>query len=103
MRRPRAAAGAGEELRAGLPGARAGRWWLHVDLDVLSAAAFPAQDFVSPGGLSWQELLEVVTAALAVRGCCGVSLVGYDPELDPERVVARLIVDLAERLAALLP
>jgi arginase len=97
------AAGAGEEVRAGLPGARAGRWWLHVDLDVLSAAAFPAQDFVSPGGLSWQELLEVVTAALAVRGCCGVSLVRYDPVIDAERVVARLVVDLAERLAAPLP
>jgi len=97
------AAGGGEDLRAGRPGARAGRWWLHVDLDVLSAAAFPAQDFYSPGGLSWGELLEVVTAALGVRGCCGVSLVGYDPELDGERVVARLIVDLTERLAVLLP
>lgn len=97
------AAGGGEDLRAGKPGVQAGRWWLHVDLDVLGAGAFPMQDFLSPGGLSWQELLELASAALGVRGCCGVSLVGYDPELDSERLVGRLIVDFVERLAALLP
>ena len=96
------AAGGGEELRAGKPGARAGRWWLHIDFDVLSGGAFPAQDSLSLGGLSWQELLELVSAALGVRGCCGVSLVIYNPELDPDHVVGRLIVDFAERLAALL-
>jgi arginase len=97
------AAGADDDLRAGRPGARAGRWWLHIDLDVLDAGAFPALDYLAPGGLSWQQLLTLVSAALGVRGCCGVSLVAYDPELDPDLVAGRLLVDFADRLAALLP
>jgi len=62
--------------------ARAGRWWLHLDLDVLSTAALGAVDYRQPGGLSWADLAELLPAALAVPGLAGVDLTIYNPDLD---------------------
>ena len=43
---------------------QADRWWLHVDLDVLDPQAFAAQGLPGvaddPGGLSWQQLTELL-------------------------------------------
>jgi arginase len=85
-------------LASGAPG-RARPYWLHVDLDVLDSAAFPAQDFLAPGGLSRVELVELVDGVLAGRGCCGVSITVYNPALDPDRIVGRLVVEFIARLA----
>jgi arginase len=31
-------------------------YWVHVDLDVLDEAVFPATDYLMPGGLDWPDL-----------------------------------------------
>lgn len=83
------AASAARDLREVAP-----VWWLHTDLDVLSTAALAAVDYLQPGGLSWDQLTEVVTAALAVGGCRGWSVTIYNPDLDPDGAAARRIVEL---------
>jgi arginase len=75
-----------------------GEFWLHIDLDVLSSADFPAADYLQRGGLRWAELDELSAAALAAPGLAGVSVVIYNPERDPDRAVAPAVVDFVVRL-----
>jgi len=75
-------------------------WWLHTDLDVLSTEALGAVDYPQPGGLSWDQLTEVVTAALRVGGCAGWSVTIYNPDLDPDGAAARRIVEFVAEGAA---
>jgi arginase len=83
--------------------AAAASWWLHVDFDVLAEQDFFARgapgEVVLAGGLTWQELTEAVQAALAAGGCRGLSLVIYNPDLDPDRRLARRIVEFAAEIA----
>jgi arginase len=67
-------------------------FWLHVDLDVLRTDDFPAADYLQPGGLTWNELLEIAAPALADPRCFGCSIVIYNPDLDPKRTSASRIV-----------
>jgi arginase len=71
---------------------RTGRWWLHLDLDVLSTSALAAVDYRQPGGLEWSDLDALVRAALAVSGCAGLTLTIYTPDLDPSVSGAQAIV-----------
>jgi arginase len=75
-------------------------FWLHVDLDVLRTSDFPAADYLQPGGLTWQELLEIAGATLADPRCFGCSVVIYNPDLDPERTSAARIVRFLSELVA---
>jgi arginase len=73
---------------------RARRWWLHIDLDILSAGEFAAggvspEDPLLPGGLRWDELTGVVSALLGAGGCAGWSLTICNPNLDPDGSEAR--------------
>lgn len=85
----------------------AGGWWVHVDLDVLDPVEFPAQGLPDvedePGGLTWEQLTELLVAAVGAGGCLGLSLAIYDPEQDPDRAGARRIVGLVGEVAAALP
>ncbi|MGV1080497.1 MAG: arginase family protein [Candidatus Nanopelagicales bacterium] len=74
-------------------------WWLHIDLDVLSTAALPAVDYIQPGGLSWGQLKDLVSGAVSTGGCIGVSVCIYNPDLDPDRVGAALVVEFLAALA----
>jgi arginase len=82
---------------AGQVAAQAGSWWLHTDLDVLAGNEFSAcgaaHDPAMPGGLSWNDLTDLVSAALRVGGCRGSSIGVYNPDLDPDRHAARQIVN----------
>jgi arginase len=82
-------------------------WWLHVDLDVLrredsSACGAPGEP-QPPGGLSWNPLTTVVTAALRAPGCRGWSLTVYNPDLDRDRTAADRIVAFARDVSHGLP
>jgi arginase len=82
-------------------------WWLHIDLDVLSFAEFDAcgdagQDPL-PGGLTWEDLTKVVTAALGGGGCRGCSVVVYNPDRDSDRSNAARIVEFLRAVAPQLP
>jgi len=67
-------------------------WWLHTDLDVLATGDFPAVDYPQPGGLTWPQLSQVTSAALAAGGCAGWSVCIYNPDLDPDRRGADAII-----------
>jgi arginase len=76
-------------------------WWLHVDLDVLSTSAFgscgaPGEPAL-PGGLTWPQLTEAVTAAVQRPGCRGWSLGVYNPDLDRDGLDARAIVAMISK------
>ncbi|HKE53427.1 MAG TPA: arginase family protein, partial [Actinomycetota bacterium] len=66
-------------------------WWFHLDLDVLSTQALPAIDYPQPGGLGWDELAAVASAAMSAEPR-GWDVTIYNPDLDPERIHARRIV-----------
>jgi arginase len=75
-------------------------WWHHVDLDVLSTDALRAVDYPQPGGLSWDQLDELVDAAIRAGGCLGASVAIYNPDLDPDGSGAGRIARFAASLAA---
>jgi arginase len=70
-------------------------FWVHLDVDVLDDDLMPAVDYRTPGGLSWEELTSVVTAAVATGRARGMDVAIFNPRLDPEG-------DLAERLVTFL-
>jgi len=72
----------------------AGRYWVHLDVDVLDEQAFPATDYLMPGGLSRGELAELLRPLLASPGLAGVSLACYNPAKDPDGSAARYLVGL---------
>jgi arginase len=81
IRPPELAAGAGAAAAAAA--ALPVPWWLHTDLDVLATTELAAVDYPQPGGLTWQQLSQLTSAALAAPGCAGWSVCIYNPDLDP--------------------
>ena len=70
-----------------------GRFWLSIDVDVLSSEAFPATPVKQPGGLSARELIELARPLAQHPACLGVSLLCYDVDMDdPESTGARTVV-----------
>jgi arginase len=67
-------------------------WWLHTDLDVLATTELAAVDYPQPGGLTWQQLGQLTSAALATAGCAGWSVCIYNPDLDPDLSGADAII-----------
>lgn len=82
-------------------------WWLHLDLDVLAEEEFGPRGALGeppmPGGLTWSELTDLVSAALSEGDCRGWSLVIYNPDLDPGGGAARRIVRFVRDVAPQLP
>lgn len=74
--------------------------YLHVDLDVLDASVGRANAWAGSGGLSRKALLGVVERAVAVCPVGAVGLASYDPAHDPGGAVARVAVEVAERVVA---
>jgi arginase len=101
-----------DELRAaGLAaaGARAaqrlvadgGRFWVHLDVDVLDERAMPATDYLMPDGLQWDELATLLRPLGTSPGLAGLSLGCLNPEKDPGGVYTeRTCALLAGALAA---
>ena len=76
-------------------------WWLHTDLDVLATTELAAVDYPQPGGLTWPQLGELTSAALATPGCAGWSVCIYNPDLDPGLAGADAIISyLGQAIAA---
>jgi arginase len=59
------------------------RFWIHLDVDVLDDAIMPAVDYRMPGGLSWDELGTVLSAAVLNPKAAGLEVCIYNPSLDP--------------------
>ena len=67
-------------------------FWLHLDVDVLDEAIFPATDYLQPGGLDWEELAAVLGPLAASEALVGASLACYNPEKDPGLDCGRALV-----------
>ena len=63
---------------------RGGRFWLHLDVDVLDEAARPATDYLMPEGLEWDELARLLPPLGASPALAGVSVGCVNPEKDPD-------------------
>jgi len=67
-------------------------FWIHLDVDVLDDALMPAVDYRMKDGLSYDELSRLLGAAFATRKVAGLTLTIYNPNLDPQRSIARRLV-----------
>lgn len=72
-------------------------FWIHLDVDVLDPKVMPAVDSLDPGGLTFQELEDILAIALASPRVIGMELDIYDPDLDPDGHLAEQLVALLER------
>jgi arginase len=71
-----------------------GRFWIHLDVDVLDARAMPATDYLMPGGLEWDELAELVGPLCASPAVAGMSIGCLNPEKDPDGWLTQRTCDL---------
>lgn len=71
------------ELAATQLAERPGRFWIHLDVDVLDERAMPATDYLMPGGLEWEELAELLGPLCASPAVAGLSVGCLNPEKDP--------------------
>ncbi|HXV34619.1 MAG TPA: arginase family protein [Gaiellaceae bacterium] len=86
------AQGLGEsgDLAAARLAAEPGRFWIHLDVDVLDERAMPATDYLMPGGLEWEELADLLPPLCASPAVAGLSVGCLNPEKDPGgRLTAR--------------
>jgi len=88
--REQGVAAAGAELAERLGGA--GPFWLHLDVDVLDEAIFPATDYPQPDGLDWEELAALLSPLAAADTLVGASLACYNPDKDPGLAYGRRLV-----------
>jgi len=68
-------------------------FWVHVDVDVLDPSHMPAVDSPDPGGLTPDELRDLL-AGLVSQGASGVQVTIFDPDLDPMGRYAALLASL---------
>jgi arginase len=73
---------------AGIP------YWLHLDLDVLDEVAFPATDYLMPGGLDLDELADLLRPLGHDDALAGVSIGCYNPQKDPGGRCGQQLTDL---------
>jgi arginase len=74
----------------------AGRFFIHLDADVVSDALMPAVDYRIEDGLEWDELRTVLEVALGSGRAVGIEIAIYNPALDPDgssgRELARTLI-----------
>jgi arginase len=87
---------AGEVLARQAAGA--GRFWLHLDWDVLDEESLPSADYLMPNGLSWNELIQLVEPLAKSSLMIGMSTACYNPDNDRSGADGRRIVDTLGRI-----
>jgi arginase len=75
-----------------------GKFWLHLDFDVLDETVMPAVDYRMPGGLTWLTLETVLRPLVESPALLGIDLTIYNPTLDPDGQYAHAIVEFLGRL-----
>ncbi len=79
--------------------AHPGRFWLHLDADVLDPKLMPAVSYPEPDGLGWEEATALIAPLGASSALVGVSVADLNTDLDPD---GRCAARLAELIAAAL-
>lgn len=69
-------------------------YWVHLDLDVLDEAAFPATDYLMPGGIDLATLAEVLRPLGRSPRCVGFSVGCYNPSKDPGGQYGQALTDV---------
>jgi arginase len=72
-------------------------FWVHFDVDVLDDSIMPAVDYRHEGGLTWDEAAELVQGLLGQPRACGLEVTIFNPNLDPDRNIARNLCDFIVR------
>jgi arginase len=72
--------------------ARAGRFWMHLDVDILGENEFPATDYLMPDGLDMEQLVALMRPFAASPALVGVSIGCYNPQKDPGDRYGRALV-----------
>lgn len=78
-----------------------GRYWLHLDLDVIDGEAMPAVDDPLPGGPNWRQTGELLKPLVRSPALLGADVTILNPALDPGGVYARRVVELLATLSHL--
>lgn len=81
-----------DQALARLTNSRLDGFWIHFDVDVLDDEIMPAVDYRMKDGLSYAELKRLLGAAFATGKVKGMTLTIYNPNLDPQRSIARHLV-----------
>ncbi len=75
-------------------------FWVHLDADVVDDAMLPAVDYRMPGGLSWTELEQALSAAASSERMLGLDVTVLNPNLDhDDRGARRLAQTIVSALA----
>jgi arginase len=75
-----------------------GRFWLHLDFDVLDEKVMPAVDYPQSDGLDWEELCQLVSPFARSSGLVGTDVTIYNPAHDKDARYASRIVEFLERV-----
>jgi arginase len=73
---------------------RLGRFFVHLDLDVLDERAMPATDYLMPGGLRWDEVAALLEPLGRSPALAGLSLGCLNPEKDPDGSFTEMTCEL---------
>lgn len=76
------------------------RMYLHVDLDVLDPDVGAANAYTAPGGLSLEQVEEVIAKVAAARPLGAAAITSYDPSVDEDGRALRAGADIARALVA---
>ena len=67
---------------------------LHFDVDVINSEEFPWTDFPGAGGLTLNDAREALRVFASQTNLAAFVVAGYNPDLDPDGVGARRLIDL---------
>ncbi|MGE0243268.1 MAG: arginase family protein [Nitrososphaeraceae archaeon] len=72
-------------------------FWIHIDADVLDDSIMPAVDYRLNGGLSFQDLSEILKILVGSGRSVGMDVTIFNPNLDPDGLIAlRFVSSLIE-------
>jgi arginase len=74
--------------------------YLHLDLDVLDPQFSPGVNFSEPGGISPDQLFDVVKHVVATGKLGAAAIANFNPDRDRENRTCRIAQDLISRLSA---
>lgn len=74
--------------------ANPGRYWMHLDFDVLDEAELPAVDYPMPNGLKWGELATLLLPLARSPALIGADVTIINPTLDPNAAYTTRAVNL---------
>jgi arginase len=75
-------------VKSGIP------YWMHLDLDVLDEKAFPATDYLMPGGIEMSQLADLLRPLGQDAALVGVSVGCYNPQKDRDGGCGAALTDL---------